>query len=112
LIPLPDRVRLEDFISIDTLWGTRRSAAIIGKLPWIFGLFALGAAAIIYLLTRQWEQMLLWMGASGLSAGVLLIFFGFIIERLPDYMSIVTNFEERLVSYGIPETGIRLFLIV
>ncbi|NLJ40795.1 MAG: hypothetical protein GX352_04190 [Clostridiales bacterium] len=108
--PLPDRVRLEDFISIDTLWQTRRSTAIIGKIPWIFGLFALGAAAIIYLLTRQWEQMLLWAGASCLSAGALLVLVGFILERLPDYMSIVTNFEDRLVSYGIPEMGIRLFL--
>lgn len=108
--PLPDEVHLEDFMSIDFLWGIRKLASIAAWIPWILCGSALILISLIYLLVRDWKQLILWFGSGGIAAGVLLVFLSLVVGWAIGHMSLVMNMVERLISYEIPETSVNGFL--
>lgn len=108
--PLPDEVHLEDFMSIDFLWGARKAASFMVWIPWIMCGSALIIILLMYLAVLDWKQLVLWIGSGGITTGALLITLGQMARWITSRMSIVMNIVDRLISYEIPETSVNIFL--
>lgn len=108
--PLPDEIRLEDFMSIDFIWGIRNIFNLFQLIPWI----TLGISAIIillmYFIVYDWKELILWIGSTLAMAGLLLILIGSFSEWATSHMSMVTKTLDRIASLDIPEPSARFFL--
>lgn len=107
--PLPDEVRLEDFMSVDLLWGIRGAFDLMLRIPWIMGGIALFIILIMHLLLLDWRQSMLWFGAAIITAGALLILMGIAAVWAAGHMSILANMKDRLLSLDIPKANVVNF---
>lgn len=108
--PLPDEVRLEDFMSLDFIWSLRRAVSFMSWLPWIICGVGFIMILLLYLVLLDWKQVFLWFGSAAIAAGALLILLGLMIGWITGRMSIVINTVDSILSYGIPETSVDNFL--
>lgn len=108
--PLPDEVHLEDFMSMDFLWSSRKIASIMVCIPWVMCGSALFIIFLMYLTVLDWKQLMLWMGSGGITAGALLVLLSLMMGWATSHMSDVMNIVDRLISYEIPETSVNVFL--
>jgi len=109
--PLPDEINMEDFMSVDFLWGIRNVAVIITWLPWLICVINLFILLSMYLAVLDWKQLVLWISVGLITAGALLILLGITIEWVSGRMSIVMNTIDRFVSYEIPISTMDSFII-
>lgn len=108
--PLPDEINMEDFMSVDFLWGIRNVAVIITWLPWLICVINLFILLSMYLAVLDWKQLVLWISVGLITAGALLILLGITIEWVSGKMSIVMNTIDRFASYEIPVSTMNNFV--
>ena len=108
--PLPDEINMEDFMSVDFLWGIRNVAVIITWLPWLIFVINLFILLSMYLAVLDWKQLVLWISVGLITAGALLILLGITIEWVSGKMSIVMNTIDRFASYEIPVSTMNNFV--
>ena len=100
--PLPDEVRLEDFLPVDLIWGVRRIFSLMIWVPWIMVGVGLFIILMIYLLYLDWKQLVLWLGSALVTGGALLILTGAAMGcRTYDSPG---NAVDQLVAYDISKT--------
>lgn len=109
--PLPDEVRLEDFMSIDFLWTTRRIISLMVRFPWIMFGTTLVIISLIYLTLLDWKQLALWASAGLIASGGILIILGTMLGWLTGRMSIIMNLMDTVLYYGVPEISAENFLM-
>jgi hypothetical protein len=102
--PLPDEVRLEDFLPVDLIWGVRRIFSLMIWVPWIMVAAGLFIMLIIYLLYLDWKQLLLWLGSALITGGALLILIGLAAMWAAGHMTILAIAVDRIQAYDISKT--------
>ena len=108
--PLPDEVNLEDFMSIDFIWGVRNAVVFIKWLPWIICGSSIIIILLMYVTILDWKQLILWVSVGFVTVGALLIFLGLTAEWTTGRMSIVMDIVGRFISYEIPENSANNFV--
>ncbi|MFY9176827.1 MAG: hypothetical protein WBI74_08045 [Caldicoprobacterales bacterium] len=108
--PLPDEVNMEDFMSVDFLWGIRKVFIILKWLPWVLCATNIIILIFIYIAVLDWKQLILWVSVGVISAGALLILLGIAIVWMSGQMSLVMNIIERVASYEIPKSTVDNFI--
>jgi len=108
--PMPDEVNMEDFMSVDFLWGIRNVAIMITWLPWVICVISLFILLSMYLAILDWKQLVLWISVGLITAGALLILLGISVEWVSGRMSIVMNTIDRFASYEIPVSTMNSFV--
>lgn len=107
--PLPDEVNLEDFMSVDLLWGVRNAITFMTWFPWIICATCLVIILLMYLTLADWKQLLLWISAGLITTGLLLVSIDLMALWIVQRMSIVMNITDRISAYGIPRTSMNNF---
>jgi hypothetical protein len=102
--PLPDEVRLEDFLPVDLIWGVRRIFSLMIWVPWIMVGVGLFIILMIYLLYLDWKQLVLWLGSALVTGGALLILTGVAAMWATGHMTLLANAVDQLVAYDISKT--------
>ena len=108
--PMPDEVNMEDFMSVDFLWGIRNVFIILKWLPWVLCATNIIILIFIYIAVLDWKQLILWVSVGVISAGALLILLGIAIVWMSGQMSLVMNIIERVASYEIPKSTVDNFI--
>jgi len=100
--PLPDKVRLQDFISPQAILGFKR--IITGMrllLVILLGSFLI-LSGLVYLLIRDWKSALLWISAATMASGIQTIAIGLGLDWIMKHSTYILKIYERIIAFEIP----------
>lgn len=104
--PLPDKIRLQDFISIQLISVIRERVIAINRLFWILlGLVVL-LSGIVYAVVRDWKTAMLWITTASMASGIQSIFIALNVEWLFKRSSYVIELYNSIAAFEIPEESV------
>lgn len=104
--PLPDKVRLQDFISIQLISGVREKVIAIKQLFWYLLGLLLVFSGLVYALVRDWKTAALWIATASMASGIQSIFMALKVEWLFKRSSYVIELYKSIAAFEIPEESV------
>lgn len=108
--PLPDIVRLQDFMGVDLLWQLRSLISVISRIPLLAAILFCISAAFIFAITVDWREMLVCAGSAGIASGILVVGFAFALRWIMVNSSIVAEFIDTMVYFEFPRGSVEELL--
>lgn len=104
--PLPDKVRLQDFISAQLISGVRENVIAIKQLFWILLGLVLILSGLVFAVVRDWKTAILCIATASMASGIQSIFLALKVEWLFKHSSYIIELYKSIAAFEIPEESV------